>query len=84
MSKGRGVYVTVLHLFVKLLCVFNVILQFFLLNAFLGPEYRFWGFGVLRDLVKGRQWEQSGAFPRVCQILFIFFIFSYCISCIFQ
>jgi len=65
MSNSRGVYVTVLYLSVKFLWIINVILQFFLLNAFLGPEYNFWGYGVLRDLAAGRQWETSGAFPRV-------------------
>jgi hypothetical protein len=81
MSKGWGVYVTVLYLIVKFLFIVNVVLQFFLLNAFLGPEYSFWGYGILRDLANGRQWEQSGAFPRVSHI---FFIFSYCLSPIVQ
>ena len=65
-------YVTVLYLIVKFLFIINVILQFFLLNAFLGPEYSFWGYGVLRDLANGHEWEASGAFPRVSQTFFLF------------
>jgi hypothetical protein len=78
---SKGMYVTVLYLIVKLLFIINLILQFVLLNAFLGPEYNFWGYRVLRDLANGREWEESGAFPRVSQIVFIF---SYCLSPIFQ
>ena len=36
-----------------------------ILNAFLGSEYTFWGYGVLRDLIGGREWYRSGHFPRV-------------------
>uniref|UniRef100_A0A914WHM2 Innexin n=1 Tax=Plectus sambesii TaxID=2011161 RepID=A0A914WHM2_9BILA len=65
MSKGWGVYVTILYLVVKLLFIVNVILQFVILNHFLGPQYSWWGYDILRDLANGREWEQSGHFPRV-------------------
>ena len=64
-GKSRGIFLTTLYLFTKLLYVLNVVLQFFILNAFLGPQYTFWGFGILQDLINGREWTESGHFPRV-------------------
>lgn len=66
-SCGRrcGSYVTVLYLFIKLLYGANVIGQVFLLDGFLGTDNIFYGFDVLNDLLRGREWEDSGHFPRV-------------------
>uniref|UniRef100_A0A914C477 Innexin n=1 Tax=Acrobeloides nanus TaxID=290746 RepID=A0A914C477_9BILA len=64
-GKRKGVYLTGLYLFTKLLYVLNVVAQFVILNAFLGPQYTFWGLGILKDLIAGRAWEESGHFPRV-------------------
>uniref|UniRef100_A0A7E4UUP9 Innexin n=1 Tax=Panagrellus redivivus TaxID=6233 RepID=A0A7E4UUP9_PANRE len=64
-GKTRGIYLVILYLFTKLLYVLNVILQFVILNAFLGPQYTFWGVGILQDLINGREWTESGHFPRV-------------------
>jgi hypothetical protein len=64
-GKRKGVYLTGLYLFTKLLYVLNVVAQFVILNAFLGPQYTFWGLGILQDLIAGRAWEESGHFPRV-------------------
>ncbi|KAE9555963.1 hypothetical protein FO519_000819 [Halicephalobus sp. NKZ332] len=64
-GKSRGIFLTVLYLFTKLLYVLNVVLQFAILNAFLGPQYTFWGIGILKDLIDGREWTESGHFPRV-------------------
>jgi hypothetical protein len=47
--------------------------QFVLLNNFLGTEYRFWGLEILRDLVHGREWQESGHFPRFCLKICDFF-----------
>uniref|UniRef100_A0A0N5AC72 Innexin n=1 Tax=Syphacia muris TaxID=451379 RepID=A0A0N5AC72_9BILA len=60
-----GSYVTILYLVVKLLFLINIILQFVLLNQFLGPQYTFWGIGIITDLFRGRHWQESGHFPRV-------------------
>ncbi|KAH7728080.1 inx-13 [Aphelenchoides avenae] len=65
LGKRKGVYLTALYLFTKLLYVGNVVLQFIILNAFLGPQYTFWGFGILNDIFNGREWQESGHFPRV-------------------
>jgi hypothetical protein len=62
-AKRNGNYLSALYLFTKLLYVLNVLLQFVILDAFLGPEYTFWGYGVLKDIWNGRQWTESGHFP---------------------
>lgn len=64
-TSAPGSYVTCLYLFIKLLYVVNVIGQFFLLNGFLGTSYSFWGLQILSDLANGREWQDSGHFPRV-------------------
>jgi hypothetical protein len=64
--KWKGVYVTTMYLFCKLLYIVNVVGQLFMLNAFLGPNYKMWGFGILADIIAGNEWETSGHFPRVC------------------
>ncbi|CAG9534659.1 unnamed protein product [Cercopithifilaria johnstoni] len=65
LGKRSGVYLIILYLFTKVLYVANVILQFVILNAFLGPQYTFWGAGILSDIWHGKEWSESGHFPRV-------------------
>uniref|UniRef100_A0A914WI68 Innexin n=1 Tax=Plectus sambesii TaxID=2011161 RepID=A0A914WI68_9BILA len=60
-----GAYITITYLIVKLLFIINCILQFVLLNAFLGTQYKYWGAEILSDLVAGRDWFNTGHFPRV-------------------
>lgn len=64
-----GKYVTALYLVVKFLWLLNIIAQFVILDLFLGPQYTFWGLGILNDLIYNRHWSISGHFPRV----FVFF-----------
>uniref|UniRef100_A0AC35G3G5 Innexin n=1 Tax=Panagrolaimus sp. PS1159 TaxID=55785 RepID=A0AC35G3G5_9BILA len=63
-GKRKGIYLIAVYLFTKFLYVVNVALQFILLNEFLGPQYSFWGFGILQDIMNGREWSESGHFPR--------------------
>lgn len=64
-GKRSGVYVTLIYLLSKVLALLNVVGQLLLLNAFLGPQYQWWGPGILRDLANGTEWHTSGHFPRV-------------------
>ncbi|KAH7678424.1 innexin unc-9, partial [Aphelenchoides avenae] len=57
-------YVTGVYMLFKALNLLNSTGQLFLLNKFLGPQYTFWGWGILVDLVNGRNWQESGHFPR--------------------
>lgn len=60
-----GNYLTMMYLGIKLLFIANVVGQFFLLNNFLGTDYKFYGWEVLSDLINNRDWHHTGHFPRV-------------------
>lgn len=46
--------------------VSNILTNLILVNKFLETdEYSIYGLGVLRDLLFGRSWMESGNFPRV-------------------
>lgn len=65
-TRYNGCYLTAVHLIIKFLYTVNVLSQLFLLNAFLKTDaYRMYGLEVLLDLMNGREWKQSGHFPRV-------------------
>ncbi|KAI6207728.1 Innexin [Aphelenchoides besseyi] len=61
----HGTYLTILYLLVKFVYLIQVVTQFVILNSFLGTNYTFYGFEVLRDLLSGLEWQESGHFPRV-------------------
>jgi hypothetical protein len=59
-------YVTGLYLATKIMYVCNIMANLMLVNKFLETDdYSIYGFGVLRDLLFGRSWMDSGNFPRV-------------------
>ncbi|VDN07394.1 unnamed protein product [Thelazia callipaeda] len=64
-GSSLGSYVTSLYLIVKLLFLINIFTQFVILNNFLGTSHGLWGFQTLIDLWQGREWLDSGIFPRV-------------------
>lgn len=70
-NNRSGYYISALYIFTKLLYVANVCGQFFLLNAFMGPNFNIYGFEVLRDLIKGKDFWESPRFPRVTMCDFV-------------
>lgn len=64
-GKRWGSYVTCLYVFIKQLYTLNVIGQIFLLNSFLGTGNLLYGFQIIKDLIRNKEWEKSGNFPRV-------------------
>lgn len=54
-----------LYVTIKLLYLLNLIAQLYFMRFFLDTESHFFGFYVLRDLIQGRMWTQTGNFPRV-------------------
>lgn len=64
-AKRDGTYLTGLYIFVKCLFTTNVIVQFFLLNAFMGDWYNLYGFEVLEGLSNDHYWRDSPRFPKV-------------------
>ncbi|CAI5438969.1 unnamed protein product [Caenorhabditis angaria] len=61
----NGSYLAYLYIFTKVLYLVQIIAQFVILNNFLSTTYTFWGVGILNDILRGREWEESGHFPRV-------------------
>lgn len=60
-------FVTGCYLLFKLVNVCMVLFQMHLLTKFLGhanDSGGYWGWSVITDLIAGRNWRQSGAFPR--------------------
>ena len=58
-------YLTCAYLIVKLLYAGNVVGQLFLLDRFLGTDFRLYGVSVLQRMLAGQDWTTSTKFPRV-------------------
>uniref|UniRef100_A0A0K0FA43 Innexin n=1 Tax=Strongyloides venezuelensis TaxID=75913 RepID=A0A0K0FA43_STRVS len=59
-------FISYMYLIMKSLYMINVIVQLYILNKFLETDkYQWYGFGVIKDIMLGTQWERSGFFPRV-------------------
>lgn len=54
-----------LYVTIKLLYLINIIGQIYLLKIFLGVKSYFFGIYVLKDLIYGNIWSETGHFPRV-------------------
>lgn len=70
-NNRSGYYISALYVFTKLLYLVNVCGQFFLLNAFMGPDFNIYGFQVIHDLIKGKDFWESPRFPRVTMCDFV-------------
>ncbi|CAD5208965.1 unnamed protein product [Bursaphelenchus xylophilus] len=70
-AKFWNGYITKLYILFKILNLSNSVIQLYVLNQFLGPKYTFFGYGLLMDLLQGKEWEESGHFPRVtyCDVM---------------
>lgn len=62
---SSGSYLISLYLLVKALCIANTILQMAFITRFTGTNLTFYGFEMLYALSEGRDWEDTGVFPRV-------------------
>ena len=63
--KRTGSYLSGLYFLIKFVYFFNACGQFFLLNAFMGPNFNIYGLQVIRDLWMGKDFWESPRFPRV-------------------
>uniref|UniRef100_A0AC34RM35 Innexin n=1 Tax=Panagrolaimus sp. JU765 TaxID=591449 RepID=A0AC34RM35_9BILA len=64
-GRHLGSYVSTLYIFIKLLYVLNIFLQFVILNNFLGTPHSFWGLDTMLQLIQGQDWTDTHVFPRV-------------------
>uniref|UniRef100_A0A0K0DUU9 Innexin n=1 Tax=Strongyloides stercoralis TaxID=6248 RepID=A0A0K0DUU9_STRER len=59
-------FLTFLYLGIKILFLINVLFQMYLMNKFLQTDgYGIYGLSVIKDLIFGKPWAESGNFPRV-------------------
>ncbi|CAJ0573276.1 unnamed protein product, partial [Mesorhabditis spiculigera] len=59
-------YLTFLYIGIKFLYLLNVVSQMVLMDKFLQTEsYGFYGWGVMWDLINGREWTESVNFPVI-------------------
>uniref|UniRef100_A0A0N4ZP26 Innexin n=1 Tax=Parastrongyloides trichosuri TaxID=131310 RepID=A0A0N4ZP26_PARTI len=59
-------FLTFLYLGIKLLFLINVLCQMYLMNKFLQTDgYGIYGLSVIKDLMFGKPWAESGNFPRI-------------------
>lgn len=49
----------------KLIYALNAFFQFLIVKWMLGTDSLFWGWQVASDLAAGREWPETGNFPRV-------------------
>ena len=64
-SRESGNFLTSLYCLVKCLYLLNAVGQIYLMERFVGSRVTFYGAAVLADLLRGRDWQESGHFPRV-------------------
>ena len=64
-GRKYGNYLVTLYLSIKGLYLINVVGQLFLLDLFLGYDFHFYGFHILRSMLRNEDWEPSIRFPRV-------------------
>lgn len=64
-NKREGTYLTGLYLFTKAAYLINVICQFFILDAFMGGFFSFWGMEAMATLAREHEMKESRRFPRV-------------------
>ncbi|KAJ1362744.1 hypothetical protein KIN20_022409 [Parelaphostrongylus tenuis] len=60
-----GSYITMVYLITKFLYALNTVFQFIFLKNVLGVKSYMWGLDVTMDLWQGREWPETGNFPRV-------------------
>ncbi|CAB3399451.1 unnamed protein product [Caenorhabditis bovis] len=62
---SSGHFLPLLFIITKILYLFNIVAQFYVLYAFLNTKSVFWGFDTFMDIYNGMEWETNGLFPRV-------------------
>ena len=70
-GRRTGNYLSACFLMSKFMYIINIVGQLFLMNAFLGQDFHFYGIDVIRDVANGTEWRDSRRFPRVTMCDFI-------------
>uniref|UniRef100_A0A0K0EED6 Innexin n=1 Tax=Strongyloides stercoralis TaxID=6248 RepID=A0A0K0EED6_STRER len=64
-NKLEGNIVSTTYILIKFLYLLNAVFQFSIVKWMLGTDSIFWGFQVAGDLLIGKEWPETGNFPRV-------------------
>ncbi|CAD6194792.1 unnamed protein product [Caenorhabditis auriculariae] len=64
-SMSSDSFIVVTYVIIKALYVLNAFMQFVVLKNLLGVNSYTWGLDVTSDLWNGREWPETGNFPRV-------------------
>jgi hypothetical protein len=64
-GRKYGNFLVAVYFLMKIFYIANAIGQLFLLNEFLGANYKVYGFEVLQELGEEKEWTGSHRFPRV-------------------
>lgn len=60
-----GMYLFHLYLLIKIFYLANIFIQIYAMKVFLGFKDYIFGIQLLKDIITGNQWMESGNFPRV-------------------
>lgn len=61
----NGISLTFSYIGIKILCLMNLLAQFYVLILFIGDGYWLWGFQALKTLWNGVKWQNSPLFPLI-------------------
>lgn len=66
-SKRLGTWVAGIYMLLKVIYFINSVGQIYMMQRFLGlhKNYTYFGAEIARDIVSGRDWQQTEVFPRV-------------------
>ncbi|KAH9489598.1 Innexin unc-7 [Bulinus truncatus] len=64
-GKRRSHYLVIIYLFIKFLYLANVVVQFFIISAFLNLNFWTFGVDVIWQFASSGEWEDGYNFPRV-------------------
>ncbi|KAH3874288.1 innexin unc-9-like [Dreissena polymorpha] len=70
LNRREGTFLTGLYMLTKLLFLANVVGQFFLLDAFMGGFYSYYGLEAMKTLAYEHQMKESRRFPRTTMCSF--------------
>lgn len=64
-NQRLGNYLTLIYMITKVLYFVSIVAQIFIVKSFTGIDHTFYSFGILHDLLNGKDWHVTGHFPRI-------------------
>ena len=60
LSNSAGSYLTWIYFLMKLVFIGNAVGHIYIVTVFTQTNYTFYGYELLRDVIRGEEWHQSG------------------------